>query len=495
MSTEARSSMVGESSTDKLRKGLAAQRESFRRQAPDHADRMRALDALLSAVLRFESDFVAALNADFGGRARQETQILEIFPLVGEIRHIRRHLRAWMRPRSVFANWQSWPSRARIHYQPLGVIGIVGAWNYPVLLTLSPLANALAAGNHAMIKPSEMAPATAEVLGRMIAETFPPDYVTVVTGGPEIAARFCALDFDHIIFTGSARVGKLVLRAAAENLTPVTLELGGKCPALVHAGFPVKAAADRICSAKLWNAGQTCVAPDYALVPAAAKDAFLAAAKTSIVRRLPRLLDNADYTHIISRSSWKRLAALIEEAREAGAQVFHLDPAGEDWSVENLVFAPTLVANVNDGMRIMQEEIFGPVLPVVTYDTLEEAIAYINGRPRPLALYYFDDDSTRVRRVLDSTTSGGVAVNDCMIQVAQNNLPFGGVGASGMGTYRGLAGFRAFSKEKGVFLQSRLSAWLVGRFLKPPYTRWSDLLISCLIRHRSPRRRQTGRGI
>ena len=495
MTAVSESSAMAESAANTLREQLAAQRASFRRHAPGHAERMEALGALQSGLLRFESDFLAALNADFGIRARQETQILEIFPLVDEIRHIRRRLRAWMRPRSVFANWQSWPSRAQIHYQPLGVIGIVGAWNYPVLLTLSPLASALAAGNHAMIKPSEMTPATAEVVGQMIAEIFPPDYVTVVTGGTEIAAQFCALDFDHIMFTGSARVGKLVMGAAAKNLTPVTLELGGKCPALVHADFPVKVAADRICSAKIWNAGQTCVAPDYALVPVAAKDAFLAEAKASIARRLLRLLDNAQYTHIIDRASWKRLAALIEDAHEAGAQVYPINPSGEDWSAENLVFAPTLVADVNDSMQIMQEEIFGPVLPVVTYDTLDEAIAYVNGRPCPLALYYFDYDSTRVRRVLESTTSGGVAVNDCMVQFAQNHLPFGGVGESGMGAYHGYAGFRAFSKEKGVFLQSRLSAWLVGRFLKPPYTRWSDLLISCLIRRRSPRRGQTGRRI
>jgi coniferyl-aldehyde dehydrogenase len=487
--------MVTGVSANELRQRFAAQRKAFRKHAPDYADRRHALGALLSGLLRFESDFVTALNADFGNRARQETQILEIFPVVDEIRHIKRHLRAWMRPRSVFANWQSWPSRARIHYQPLGVIGILGAWNYPILLALSPLANALAAGNHAMIKPSEMAPATAEVVSHMIAETFPPDYVTVVTGGPETGALFCALAFDHIIFTGSTRVGKLVMRAAAENLTPVTLELGGKSPALVHADFPVEVAADRICSAKIWNAGQTCVAPDYVLVPAAAEEAFLAEAKNAIVRRLPRLLDNADYTHIIDRSSWERLAALVKDAREAGAEVVHLNPAGEDWTAETLVFAPTLVANVNDSMRVMQEEIFGPVLPVVTYSSLEEAIAYVNGRPCPLAFYYFDYDSARVRRVLESTTSGGSAVNDCMIHFAQNNLPFGGVGASGMGAYHGAAGFKAFSHEKGVFLQSRLSAWLVGRFLKPPYTRWSDLFIRSLIRRPSKRRRRTSRRV
>ncbi len=482
---------MSETAKDELRQRFAAQRETFRQKAPlGHADRMAALSALQSALLRYESAFVASLNADFGSRARQETQILEAFPVVDEIRHIRRHLRAWMRPRSVFANWQFWPSRARVLYQPLGVVGIVGAWNYPVLLTVSPLANALAAGNHAMIKPSEMAPETAKVIGQMIAEIFPPDYVTVVTGGAEIGAIFCALDFDHIIFTGSSRVGKLVMRAAAENLTPVTLELGGKSPALVHAEFPVELAADRICSAKIWNAGQTCLAPDYALVPAAARDKFLVEAKNSIARRLPRLLDNADYTHIIDRPSWERMAALVGDARDGGAEVLHVNAAGEDWTAETLVFPPTLVANVTDSMRLMQEEIFGPILPIVTYSTLDEAIAYVNRRPHPLALYYFDHDAGRVQQVLESTTSGGAAVNDCMIHFAQNNLPFGGVGLSGIGAYHGIDGFKTFSKAKGVFVQSRLSGWLVGRFLKPPYTRRSDFFIRFLLGHPTKHDRQ-----
>ncbi len=476
-----------EPAAEELRQRLDVQRAAFRKAAPlDHRARIEALGALESALLRNEAALIDSLKQDFGARARQETQILEVFPTLDEIRHIRRHLKGWMRPRSVLANWQIWPSRARIVYQPLGVVGILGAWNYPVLLTLSPLANALAAGNHAMVKPSELAPATAEVIGRMIAETFPPDYVTVVTGGAELGAAFSALAFDHIIFTGSARVGKLVMAAAAENLTPVTLELGGKSPALVHADYPVARAAERICAAKIWNAGQTCVAPDYALVPAAAEKAFIAEAKASIARHLPRLGAGSDYTRIINRPAWERMKALVEDARDRGAEVIQVNVAEEAWSAENRIFPPTLLANVDDDMRVMQEEIFGPILPVVPYDGLEQAIDDINERPRPLALYYFDEDSGRVRRVVESTTSGGVTVNDCMFHVVQNNLPFGGVGPSGMGAYHGIDGFRTFSKKKGVLLQSRLSASLLGRLIKPPYTKWSDLLIRFLIGRPKP---------
>ncbi len=483
MSTLPTAPLAGvDSAEEVLRQRLVAQRKAFRQSNPlTHRARVDALGELEAALLRNEAALVESLNQDFGARARQETQILEIFPTLDEIRHIRRHLKRWMRPRSVLANWQVWPSRARVLHQPLGVVGILGAWNYPVLLTLSPLANALAAGNHVMVKPSELAPATAEVVSGMIAETFPPDYVTVITGGAETGTAFSALPFDHILFTGSARVGKLVMAAAAKNLTPVTLELGGKSPALVHADYPVADAAERICAAKIWNAGQTCVAPDYVLVPREAKEAFVQEAKASIARRLPRLGDGSDYTRIINRSAWERMASLVDDARDGGAEIIQVNPGSEAWSVENRIFPPTLLTKVKDDMRVMQEEIFGPVLPVVPYDGQEQAIDFVNNRPRPLALYYFDNDSARVRQVLENTISGGVTVNDCMFHVVQNNLPFGGVGPSGMGAYHGIDGFRTFSKKKGVLLQSGLTASMLGRFIKPPYTRWSDWMIRILI--------------
>jgi coniferyl-aldehyde dehydrogenase len=457
---------------------LAAQRTAFAHRPPDAPRRVRALRALLKAVRAQREEFVEAISKDFGGRARQETLLLEVFPLVDNIQHAIRHLPQWLRPRPAAAGWQFLPGRARVIYQPLGVVGVIGAWNYPLLLSLSPLVGALAAGNHVMLKPSELAPRTADLMARLISDLFPDDYVTVATGGPETGAAFAALPFDHLLFTGSTRVGKLVMRSASEHLTPVTLELGGKSPALVHPDFPAKTAAARIMAGKLYNAGQTCIAPDYALVEAGAREEFVRRASQAATTMYPRLEDNPDFTRIVNREHYRRLRGLVADALSKGAEAMELNPAGEAVNEENRVFPPTLLWNVSDKMAVMQEEIFGPVLPVATYRSLDEAIEYVNARPRPLALYYFDYNSKRVESVLARTTSGGVTVNDTILHIAQNDLPFGGVGPSGMGSYHGFDGFLTFSKKKGVFLQSRFTT--LG-MLRPPYgalvRRVTDLLI------------------
>jgi len=457
---------------------LAAQRTAFAHQPPDAARRIRALRALLKAVRARREEFVKAISDDFGGRARQETLLLEVFPLVDNIHHAIRHLPQWMRPRPAAAGWQFLPGRARVVYQPLGVVGVIGAWNYPLLLSLSPLVSALAAGNHAMLKPSELAPRTADLLARLVSELFPADYVTVVTGGSEVGAVFAALPFDHLLFTGSTRVGKLIMRSASEHLTPVTLELGGKSPALVHPDFPAQTAAARIMAGKLYNAGQTCIAPDYALVEAGAREEFVRLASDAVTTMYPRLVDNPDFTRIVNRGHYRRLRGLVEDAALKGAEMLEVNPARETANEQNRVFPPTFLWNVKDEMTVMREEIFGPALPVVTYRSLDEAIEYVNARPRPLALYYFDRNSKRVEAVLARTTSGGVTVNDTLFHIAQNDLPFGGVGPSGMGSYHGFDGFLTFSKKKGVFLQSRFTT--LG-LLRPPYgelaRRVSDFLI------------------
>ncbi len=394
------------------------------------------------------------------------------------IRHAVRQLPQWMRPRAAAAGWQFLPARARVVYQPLGVVGIIGAWNYPLLLSLSPMVSALAAGNHVMLKPSELAPRTADLLARLVSDLFPADYITVVTGGPETGAAFAALPFDHLLFTGSTRVGKLIMRSASEHLTPVTLELGGKSPALVHPDFPAQTAAARIMAGKLYNAGQTCIAPDYVLVEAGAREEFVRLASAAVTTMYPRLVDNPDFTRIVNRDHYRRLRGLVEDAALKGAEVLEVNPARETANEQNRVFPPTFLWNVKDEMSVMREEIFGPVLPVVAYRSLDEAIEYVNARPRPLALYYFDRNSKRVEAVLARTTSGGVTVNDTIFHIAQNDLPFGGVGPSGMGSYHGFDGFLTFSKKKGVFLQSRFTT--LG-LLRPPYgalaRRMADFLI------------------
>jgi len=455
---------------------------AFRQYAPlGYAKRIEALDALLSSVLSREDLLVEALKTDFGHRSAHETQLLEIIPLVDEIRYVKRNLRRWMQTRMALVNWQFLPSRAKIIYQPLGVVGVIGAWNYPVLLTLSPLVNALAAGNHVMIKPSELAPSTANAIQQMISGAFPEEYVTVITGGRDVAEVFSTLPFDHLLYTGSNRVGRLVMKAAAENLTPVTLELGGKSPALVHQSYSTAIAADRICSAKFWNAGQTCVAPDYALVSSHKLDEFVRSSKTVISKRYPCPASNHDYTHMISQAAWRRMQDLVDDAQNKGAQIVQPHSATEIFTAENRVFPPTLIVGADSSMRVMQEEIFGPILPVVSYPSFEDALDFINDRPRPLALYYFDRNNSRIEKVLEQTVSGGVTINDCIFHFPQHALPFGGVGPSGMGDYHGLAGFVTFSKKKGVLLQNALVGSFLSRTLKPPYTSLADRLIAFML--------------
>ncbi|HLJ47321.1 MAG TPA: coniferyl aldehyde dehydrogenase [Bryobacteraceae bacterium] len=449
-----------------LRRRFDAQREAFRLRAPGYRERVDALRRLEKALLARKADIIQAIDEDFGGRAAEETVALELFPVLNEIRYAIQRLKHWMAPRHASVGWQFWPARARVVYQPRGVVGILSAWNYPLFLSLAPLAGALAAGNHVMLKPSELAPRKAELIRSMIAELYGPEYVTVVVGDSRVASEFASLPFDHLLFTGSARIGKLVMKAASENLTPVTLELGGKSPALVSDEYPVRKAAERILTGKLYNAGQTCVAPDYALVPRERMSDFVTAARDTVGAMYPKLVQNADYTRIISVPHYRRLRGLVDSARQAGAEVVEINPAAEVCNEENRVFPPTLLLNTPQDLGVMQEEVFGPVLPIVPYGGLDEAIAYINARPHPLALYYFDENGRRVQDVLARTTAGGATVNDCIFHVGQPCLPFGGVGDSGMGHYHGFDGFETFSKKKGVFLQSR---WTPLGLLRPPY--------------------------
>jgi coniferyl-aldehyde dehydrogenase len=457
---------------------LAAQRRAFATRPPQYAGRLDALRALEDALIAREADVVAAVAADFGGRAAEETR-LELLPLLNEIRYARRHLKTWMTPRRARVQWQSWPAKVRVIYRPLGVVGVVSPWNCPFFLTLAPVIGALAAGNHVLVKPSELAPASAALITSIVAELFPADYVSVVAGGEDTAAAFVSLPLDHLLFTGSTRVGKLVMRAASENLVPVTLELGGKSPAILHDTYPIKRAAERILTGKLYNAGQTCIAPDYVLVPHHRRGEFVAAACAAIGRMYPRLVDNRDYTRIVADYHHRRLAALVEDARRLGAEVIEVNPCGEVCDVGNCVFPPTIVLGVRDEMAIAREEIFGPILPVIEYRHLEDAIAYVNARPHPLAFYYFDDNRQRVDDVIGRVTAGGVTVNDCVFHVGQPALPFGGIGASGMGRYHGFDGFETFSRKTGIMLQR---SWSPLALLRPPYTAASRRLLTLLLR-------------
>jgi coniferyl-aldehyde dehydrogenase len=456
-----------------------AQRSAFRPGGSSYPDRIVALKKLERALLDHKDALVRAISEDFKGRAAEETLALELVPTLGEIRDARKHLKGWMEPRAVPVGWQFQPARAHIEMQPKGVVGILGAWNYPLFLTIGPAVGAIAAGNRIMIKPSELAPRTAALLEQMIGKTFPADYICVINGGLDVAQDFSRLPFDHLIYTGSGRVGKLVMKAAAENLTPVTLELGGKSPAVVHPEYSVERAAERILTGKLYNAGQTCVAPDYLLIARTRVDEFLSAAPRIVGNMYPKLVANPDYTRIIDAAHYRMLARLVSDAEEKGAKAIRINPANETCDEENQVFPPTLLINVGDEMTVMHEEIFGPILPIVTYETLDEAIAYINARPHPLALYYFDANNARVKNVLSRTIAGGVTVNDCIFHVGQSGLPFGGIGASGMGHYHGIYGFETFSKQKGVFMEGR---WSPLSLLRPPYGAVARRILGMLLR-------------
>jgi coniferyl-aldehyde dehydrogenase len=457
---------------------LERQRKAWSANPPDRAQRMADMAALREAVVRRMPALVAAMQADFGHRSRHESLISDGVIVLQEIDHVRKHLRRWMRPKRRFADWLFWPARTELQYRAVGVVGIISPWNYPVNLGLVPLVTAIAAGNHVMLKPSEYTPHTSRALTELFAEVFPPERVSVVEGGAELAARFAALPFDHLFFTGSTAVGRKVMAAAAPNLTPLTLELGGKSPAIIAADYPIETAAARIAAGKLFNAGQTCIAPDYVLVPRAKRDALVDALRQCVERSYPDFSQNQDFTSIINEGHFNRLRGLVDEARAAGARIISLpNDAAHDPARRR--FAPTLVLDAPLDSRLMQEEIFGPVLPLVPYDTLDQALQLIAALPRPLALYHFDHDRKRTRRVIAAQLAGGVNVNDCLLQFGQTHLPFGGIGPSGMGQYHGHAGFLAMSKQLPIMYQSRWPSWAL---MRPPYGKLAERLIGWLVR-------------
>jgi acyl-CoA reductase-like NAD-dependent aldehyde dehydrogenase len=404
--------------------------------------------------------------------------LLEIFPSLEGIRYVRTHLNSWMKPQRRSVSLWFQPGRAEIRPQPLGCIGIVTPWNYPLYLAIGPLTAAFAAGNRALVKMSEFTPSTATLFAELAARYFKPDELAVVGGDHELAQAFTRLPFDHLLFTGSTAVGRQVMKAAAENLTPVTLELGGKSPAIIAPGYPIAKAAARIMAGKCLNAGQTCIAPDYVLLPAGEEENFIAAARAVVASSYPDLERNADYTAVVNLRHANRLRGYLDDASEKGARLVPLaDVPSKESGPQRL--APTLVLNTHDQMRIMQDEIFGPLLPVLTYKHIDEALAYVNAHDRPLALYLFDHDKQRIELVLNQTIAGGVTINDTILHIAQDELPFGGVGPSGMGHYHGREGFLTFSKQKPVFYQSRING--IGLF-NPPYGKLFERLIKVLLR-------------
>lgn len=439
---------------------------------PKYAERKMHLERLLKMVKNNADKIIETISDDFGNRAAKETQFSEILSVIQSIKFALKHLQEWMRPQSrEVAVWFK-PATARLVAEPLGVVGIVVPWNYPVGLALKPMVSALAAGNKVMVKMSELTPKTGELLKGLIQDAFSLQDIQIINGEVEVAKQFVALPFDYLLFTGSTKTGREVMKIASKHLTPVTLELGGKSPVIIAPDYPIETAVERILFGKLFNAGQTCIAPDYLFMTEGSERLFVEKAKDFVSQYYCDFVNNVDYTSIINTEHFSRLQALCDDAIKKGARMVVL--SDQVSHKEHRKFMPCLFFNVTSEMRIMQEEIFGPILPILTYADVDEAVRYIAERPHPLALYLFDNNMLRVYDILRRTQSGGVTINDTLLHAAQEDLPFGGVGESGIGQYHGKAGFDTFTHYRSLYFQSQFN---LASFMKKRFSSFSDKLI------------------
>jgi len=453
---------------------LQKQRDSYLQEgAVDAGTRIDRINRAIDVLIRHADAISEALNTDFTCRPRQVNLLSDVASSVGTLKHARKHLKGWMKAekRPTIFPLNLLGGRSRIEYQPKGVVGIVAPWNFPVAMVFQPMAGILAAGNRVMIKPSEFTPATSDVIASMIAEAFDATEAAVFTGGPEVGQAFAGLPFDHMIFTGATGIARHIMAAASRNLVPLTLELGGKSPVVISRSANLELTMQRIMLGKTLNAGQICLAPDYLLVPEEQLEQVVAAAKSAVEGMYPTLLQNPEYTSVVNARHYQRLSGYLEEANIRGQRIVALNPGNEDFESQSGSFKipPTLIVKPEDDLALMQEEIFGPLLPILTYQSFDETIDYINRRPRPLAAYYFGSDNAEEEALIKRTTSGGVCVNDVLMHIVQEDLPFGGIGPSGMGSYHGLEGFRTFSHAKSVYRQTSINVAKLGGML-PPYS-------------------------
>jgi coniferyl-aldehyde dehydrogenase len=455
-----------------MQKILEKQRAAFTAALPEPMSvRRDRIDRAIALLIDYKGAFASAVSADFGHRSTEQTLLTDIMPSVSAMKHARKHFESWARGEK---RKPTFPlgligAKAEVMYQPKGVVGVVAPWNFPVGMVMVPMAGILAAGNRAMIKPSEFTERVSEIFAEAVPKYFAEEEMAVFTGGVEVGTDFSKLAFDHMIFTGATSVGKHIMRAAAENLVPVTLELGGKSPTIIGRSADKTKAGQRVALGKMMNAGQICLAPDYLLVAKDQEAEMIEGVKSGVSAMYPTLLQNDDYTSVVNGRNYDRLQSYLADAREKGAELIEVNPAGEDFASSNGNKMPlTIVRNVNDDMKVMQDEIFGPILPVMTYDSIDQAIDYVNDHDRPLGLYYFGNDKAEENKVLSRTISGGVTINDVLFHNAMEDLPFGGVGPSGMGNYHGADGFKTFSHMRAVYRQPAMDIAGLGGF-KPPY--------------------------
>ncbi len=451
---------------------LEKQRASFIAALPEPMSvRSDRIDRAIALLIDNAENFAKAVSADFGHRSREQTLMTDIMPSVSAMKHAKKHFESWAKGEK---RKPTFPlgllgAKAEVIYQPKGVVGVVAPWNFPVGMVMVPMAGILAAGNRAMVKPSEFTEEVSALFAEVIPKYFAEEEMAVFTGGPDVGMAFSKLAFDHMIFTGATGVGRHIMRAAADNLVPVTLELGGKSPTIIGRSADIKKAGDRIALGKMMNAGQICLAPDYLLVAKEQENEVIEAVKAGVHSQYPTLLANDDYTSVVNGRNYERLQGYLADAREKGAELIEVNPAGEDFASSNGNKMPlTIVRNVTDDMKVMQEEIFGPILPVMTYASMDEAVDYVNAHDRPLGLYYFGTDKAEESKVLNRTISGGVTINDVIFHNAMEDLPFGGTGPSGMGNYHGADGFKTFSHMRAVYRQTGIDVAGIGGF-KAPY--------------------------
>ena len=455
-----------------LERILEVQKKAHLRDGPLSLEQRKEwIDRLINSIIEYQDKIPVAISKDFSHRSETSSLLTDVASSITSLKIAKNNIKQWMRPskrRVSPAILGLLGAKLRVEYQPLGTIGLISPWNFPVVLTFGPLGSIFAAGNRVMIKPSEFTPRTSELMKNMFEDNFSEEEVAVITGGPEVGADFSSLPFDHLLFTGATSIGKHVMRAASENLVPVTLELGGKSPVIISNTSNVEQSSKRIIAGKTMNAGQICLAPDYVLLPENKLDKFIIHAKETVSSMFPSIKDNDDYTSVINERHYSRLKSYIDEAKDNGCEVIEINPAGEDFEQqEHYKIPPTLLINPDDNLKVMQEEIFGPILPIKTYKEFDETIDYVNKKDRPLGLYYFGSNNNELSTVLNKTTSGGVTVNDVIFHVAQDNAPFGGVGPSGMGSYHGEEGFKNFSHAKTIFTQTKLDN--VISVFRPPY--------------------------
>ena len=470
------------STITEMKKVLDLQKQLHIQEGPPSVQlRKDRLDRWVSMVKKYQNPIILALQEDFGNRDPVMSVATEVLSAIGPLEHAKKNLSRWMKPEKRRAEiaplgplLSLMGARARIEYQPKGTVGCISPWNFPVNLVLAPMGGILAAGNRVMVKPSEITPSTSAVMKSMFEEYFDQVEIAVFTGDAEVGAAFSSLPFDHMLFTGGTEIAKHVMKAASENLVPITLELGGKSPVIIGKDSDVGRAAIRVMQGKTMNAGQICLAPDYALVPKEKVSEFVEKSVNAVSAMYPSLKDNDDYTSIINEKHFDRIQDYLKDAKDKGAEIIEINPSEEDFSQQpHYKIPPTLVLNPTEDMKLMQEEIFGPVLPIKSYEKIEDTVDYINTKNRPLGLYYFGDNKKEQDYVLKHTTSGGVTVNDVISHITQENLPFGGVGPSGMGSYHGYDGFKEFSHAKSIYKQTKINLnKLAG--LVPPYKSKSE---------------------